>query len=114
MSGDLFVASIGRINAALKASLGARPELKRALLDFGSVNFIDVSAADELLALIKELQGTGITVAFSRVRDPVRDDMRLAGIEEIVGPGNFYERTTDGVLAWQRHGSCLGVAFGKP
>jgi hypothetical protein len=36
------------------------------------------------------------------VRDAVRDDMRLAGIEEIVAPNNFYERTTDAVRDWQR------------
>jgi sulfate permease, SulP family len=34
------------------------------------------------------------------VRDVVRDDMRLAGIEAIVGPSNFHERITDGVRAW--------------
>jgi STAS domain len=69
------------------------------------VNFIDISAADELLSLIKELQSRGITVAFARVRDVVRDDMRLAGIERIVGPSNFHERTTDGVRAWHGQGS---------
>jgi len=36
------------------------------------------------------------------VRDVVRDDMRLAGIEPIVGANSFYERITDGVTAWQR------------
>ena len=79
--------------------------IKRVLLDFGPVNFIDVSACDELLRLIKELQSRGITFAFARVRDVVRDDMRLAGIEAIVGPLNFYERITDGVRAWQQYDS---------
>lgn len=79
--------------------------MKRVLLDFTPVNFIDISAADELLSLIKELQNRDITVAFVRVRDVVRDDMQLAGIEAIVGPSNFYERTTDGVRAWQGQGS---------
>ena len=51
------------------------------------------------------LQSRGISVAFARVRDAVRDDMRLAGIEAVVGPDNFYERTTDGVRAWQRQGT---------
>ena len=46
------------------------------------VNFIDISAADELLSLIKELQSRGITVAFARVRDVVRDDMRLVGLRK--------------------------------
>jgi sulfate permease, SulP family len=105
IGGDLFFASIGHMSAALKASLAGRPEVKRVLLEFTPVNFIDISAAGELLSLIKELQNRGITVAFARVRDSVRDDMRLAGIEAIVGPSNFHERTTDGVRAWQGQGS---------
>ena len=103
--GDLFFASIGHMSTALKASLAARPDVKRVLLDCTAVNFIDVSASDELLGLIKELQKIGITVAFVRMRDAVRDDMRPAGIEAMVGPDNFYDRTTDGVRAWQQQGS---------
>ena len=102
VGGDLFFASIGHMSAALKASLAARPDVKRVLLGFDPVNFIDISAGDELLSLIKELQTRGITVAFVRVRYSVRDDMRRAGIEAIVGPSNFHERITDGVRAWQR------------
>ena len=105
MGGDLFFASIEHMSTALKASLAARPDVKRVLLDCAAVNFIDVSAGDELLGLIKELQKMGITVAFVRVRDAVRDDMKRAGIEAVVGAGNFYERATDGVRAWQQQGS---------
>jgi MFS superfamily sulfate permease-like transporter len=79
--------------------------VKRVLLDCDSVNFIDVSAGDELLGLIKALQKTGIAVAFVRVRDSVRDDMRRAEIELAVGRANFFERTTDGVRAWQKQSS---------
>lgn len=104
IGGELFFASIGYMSATLKASVAARPNVKRVLLDFTPVNFIEVTAADEMLVLIKELQKKGVTVAFARVRDSVRADMRLAGIEALVGPNNFYERTTEGVLAWQ--GQC--------
>ncbi|MGB8514224.1 MAG: SulP family inorganic anion transporter, partial [Pseudolabrys sp.] len=103
IGGDLFFASIGHVRETLQASLDARPEVKRVLLDFGPVNFIDVTASDELLSLIKELKNQGITVAFARVRDVVRDDMRLARREATVGPSNFYERITDGVRAWQQY-----------
>jgi MFS superfamily sulfate permease-like transporter len=82
--------------------LAERAETKWLLLDFGSVDFIDVSASDELLSLIEELKSQGITVAFARVRDVVRDDMRLARIETAVSASNFYERITDGVQAWQK------------
>ena len=99
IGGDLFFASVGHVSEALKASLAARPDVKRVLLDFGPVNFMDISASDELLSLIKKLQSQGVTLAFARVRDVVRDDMRLAGIEAIVGVTNFHERITDGVRA---------------
>jgi high affinity sulfate transporter 1 len=103
MGGDMFFASIGHLNEGLKAALAAsRPPAKHVLLDAGSVNFIDSSACDALLNIIKELQGQGITLAFARVRDRVRESMRLRGIEAVVGPANFHERVTDGVRAWQQ------------
>ena len=102
VGGDLFFASIGQIRTALEASLARRPDVKRVLLDCASVNFIDVSGGDELLGIIKELQKMGITVGFVRMRDDVRDGMKRAGIEAFVGPGNFYDRATDGVRAWQQ------------
>jgi sulfate permease, SulP family len=101
ISGDLFFASVRRVSEELKAALAARPQVKRVLLDCSAVNTIDVTAADELLHLVKKLQNQGIVVAFARVRDAIRDDMRLAGIEAIVGPQSFYERITDGVRALQ-------------
>jgi SulP family sulfate permease len=105
IGGDLFFASIGHMGAALKATLAERPDVKRVLLDCASVNFMDVSAGDELLGFIKALHKTGIAVAFVRVRDAVRDDMRRAEIEAAVGGANFFERTTDGVRAWQQQSS---------
>jgi high affinity sulfate transporter 1 len=101
--GDLFFASIGHLTIGLKAALAvSRPQPAQVLLDADSVNFIDTSAADALLILIQELQSQGVTFAFARVRDEVRERMQLAGIENIVGPTNFYERVTDGVRAWQK------------
>lgn len=103
VGGDLYFASVGQMGVLLNNALAEiRPPVKHVLLDFSSVNFIDVSACDELLKFIKELQGQGITIAFARVRDAVRDNMQLGGIEALVGSANFHERITDGVRAWQR------------
>jgi len=100
--GDLFFASISHFEEGLMAALAAaRPPARHVLLDVDSVNFIDTSACDALLDLIKELQGQGITVSFARMRDQVRDTIRLAGIEAAVGAINFHERVTDGVRAWR-------------
>ena len=101
--GDLFFASIGHLDQGLKAALAThRPPARQLLLDADSVNFIDTSACDAVLNVIKELQSQGIIFAFARVRDEVREQMRLGGIEAAVGSTNFHERVTDGVRAWQQ------------
>jgi len=103
VGGDLFFASAGRMRVSLNSALAEiRPQVKHVLLNFSSVNFIDVSACDELLAFIKELQSQGFTIAFARVRDTVRQDMQLGGIEAVVDSASFYERVTDGVHTWNR------------
>jgi MFS superfamily sulfate permease-like transporter len=101
--GDLFFASVGHFEEGLKAALAeSRPPASHVLVDAGSVNFIDTSACDATLNAIKELQSQGITFAFARVRDEVRERMRMGGIEAIVGGSTkFHERVTDGVRAWQ-------------
>jgi anti-anti-sigma regulatory factor len=71
------------------------------LLDTEGVSFLDISAADELLVFIRKLQRQGLTVTFARVRDSVRERMRVAGIEAAIGSGNFHDRITDGVRAYQ-------------
>jgi SulP family sulfate permease len=101
--GDLFFASIGHLDEGLKAAAAAsRPPAKHILLDADSVDFIDTSASDALSNVIRQLQSQGITFAFARVRDSVRERMRLGGVEAAVDPANFHERVTDGVRAWQQ------------
>ena len=111
--GDLFFASIGHLGDGLKAVLAAsHPPVNHVLVDAEAVNIIDVSASDALRNLIQELQSQGITFAIARVRDHVRECMRLAGLEAMVGSANFHERVTDGVLAWQQREAPDGVSPG--
>jgi sulfate permease, SulP family len=101
--GDPFFASIGHLLKGLKTALATnRPPAGHVLLDADSVNFIDTSACDALLDAINELQSQEISFAFARVRDEVREVMRLGGIEAVVDATNFYERVTDGVRAWEQ------------
>jgi SulP family sulfate permease len=108
--GDLFFASVGHLGDGLKAAVAAsRPPTKHVLLDAESVNLIDTSACDALLTMIQELKRQGISFAFARVRDPVREQMRLGDVEAVVGSTNFHERVTDGVRAWQQQEAIDGV-----
>jgi SulP family sulfate permease len=114
IGGELFFASIGHLDAGLKAAVVAsRPAAKHVLLDADSVDFIDTSACDALLNSIKELQSQGITFAFVRVRDEVRERLRLGGVEAVVGSANFYERVTDGVRAWQHQDGLDALSAGR-
>jgi MFS superfamily sulfate permease-like transporter len=114
VGGDLFFASIGHLDEGLKAALAAsRPLAKHVLLDADSVNFADTTGCDALLNVIKELQSRGITFAFGRVRDEVRERLRLGGVEAAVGSANFYERVTDGMRAWQGQESVDGLSAGR-
>jgi high affinity sulfate transporter 1 len=111
--GELFFASIGHLDDELKAALGAsRPPAQCVLVDAEAVNLMDVSACDTLLTIIRELQGQGITFAIARVRDDIREGLRLGGVEAAVGPANFHERVTDGVRAWQQREASQGVSPG--
>jgi high affinity sulfate transporter 1 len=107
--GALFFASVGGFERELKAALAqSRPPARQVLIDGSSITFVDTSAADELLRLIKDLQSQDITVAFARVRDPIRDVLERAGIVEAVGTAAFHDRVTDGVRAFL--GSAGGLA----
>ena len=113
--GDLFFASIGHLEEGLKGALAAsRPAIMHILLDADSVNFIDTSACDALSNVIRQLRSQGITFAFARVRDSVREQMRFAGVETVVEPANFHERVTDGVRAWQQRERSDAVPAGPP
>jgi len=114
VGGDLFFASIGHLDDGLKAALAAsRPPANHVLLDADSVNFADTTGCDALLSAIKELQSRGITFAFARVRDEVRERLRLAGVEAAIGPAHFYERVTDGVRAWRGQEQVDGLSAGR-
>ena len=114
VGGDMFFASIGHFDEGLKAALAAsRPPAKHVLVDADSVNFIDTSGCDAALSTIKELQSQGITFAFARVRDEVRERLRLGGVEAVVGSANFYERVTDGVRAWQHQDGLDTLSAGR-
>jgi high affinity sulfate transporter 1 len=97
-AGDLFFASYGKFERDLKAAVAhSRPPVRRVLIDASVISFIDSSARDGLRSLATTLKAEGVTLAFARVRDPVRRFLARAGVVDVVGPDAFYDRITDGV-----------------
>ena len=99
--GELFFASVGRLDRELRTAIAqAKPAVREVLLDSSAITFIDVSASDSLQRLIRDLKAMRISVAFARVRDPVRASLQQAGVVDAVGADAFYDRLTDGVEAF--------------
>ena len=61
---------------------------------------MDTAGVDQLIKLHGDLKRVGIELAFAEVRDPVRDMMRRAGAEEVVGAEDFYGSVDEGVRAF--------------
>jgi high affinity sulfate transporter 1 len=99
--GSLFFASIDQFVREARAALAqSQPPARQVLIDGSSITFVDSSATDGLLTLIQQLKKQGVAVAFARVRDPIREKLKQAGIVDAVGADAFYDRLTDGVRAF--------------
>jgi sulfate permease, SulP family len=83
----------------------ADPPVKCLLLDAEAIPDIDTTAADTLKELHQELQENGTQLAIARANKPLRETMRLTGLENLIGVNNFYPSVRNGVEACQdRHG----------
>jgi len=51
---------------------------------------LDVTTADMVASLVRDMQERGITLAFAQVRGPVRDRLRRMGLMEAVSEGGIY------------------------
>jgi high affinity sulfate transporter 1 len=77
----------------------------RVLINAETMNDIDTTGTDQLINLLERLEKNGIDLAFAKVKDPVREMMRLSGAEEAIGTDKFYASVSDGVRAFIREGN---------
>ena len=98
---SLFFASANHFGEDLQARLAAAVEpVRQVLIDAETINLLDTTAAEMLLELKTSLGPKGITLAFARVRDPIKDKMALAGVVDAVGDDHFYDTLLEGVEAF--------------
>ncbi len=97
----VFFANANHFAEVLERAIGAADgSVKAVLVDAEPANMIDSTSCDMLVKLHSELAAKGIVLAFARMRDPVRDMLRRAGVEAAVGADRFFDRITDGVNAY--------------
>ncbi|WP_051534466.1 SulP family inorganic anion transporter [Deefgea rivuli] len=79
------------------------PNLKCIIIDAQAIVKLDVSAAEQLQALIGELELQNIRMKWARCNRPLRDDLTRFGITAVLGDGAIYAHLDDAVAAfhWQ-------------
>ena len=78
----------------------AETKVKQVLVNAETMNNIDTTGTDQLIALRENLEKDGIQLCFAKVKDRVREMMRLSGAEEAIGLENFYASVSEGVRAF--------------
>jgi high affinity sulfate transporter 1 len=95
---DFFEKEIRRHIAEQTAATGV--PVQRVLINAETMNDIDTTGTDHLTDLYESLETDGIEIALAKVKDPVRDMLRLSGAEEAIGADNFYPSVSAGVRAF--------------
>ena len=84
------------------AALDAEPEPPRWFLLNAEANVeIDSTAAETLEALHAELDRRGIVLALARVKQDLRDDLRRAGLLELIGEERIFATLPTAVAAFR-------------
>jgi SulP family sulfate permease len=111
LDGQLFFANAGVAVDRLNESLNITEPLPRVVVwDLEMTIDLDVTAAETLLRLVRQLRASGRDIVFARVRDPVRDVFRRCGLLALVGEDHLFLTVDDAVhdclqkrLAEQQH-----------
>jgi SulP family sulfate permease len=98
----LFFANAPYLMAQIRDLVSSADQpIRCLLLDMEAVPDIDTTAADTLKEIYQELEGKGITLAIARANKHLRETMRLTGLEDLIGAGNFFPSIRSGVKAFK-------------
>lgn len=87
ITGPIFFGALSELNAASEKMLGC----DKLILSFHGVPGIDVSGAQHLLNLCREMNARGKTVIFCGVCKEVKSYLDRAGVTEIAGEAAFFD-----------------------
>jgi SulP family sulfate permease len=100
----LFFANAPYLMAQIRDLISTSTQpIKCLILDAEAIPDIDTTAVDTLKQIHQELLGKGITLAIARANRPLRETMRLTGLEDLIGAKNFYPSIRTGVEAFKEH-----------
>ncbi|HEY3517185.1 MAG TPA: sulfate permease [Gammaproteobacteria bacterium] len=97
----LFFANAELFRQRLLEAVAQSPTpVKRLIVAAEPVTSIDVTSADMLAELHRELTASGIEVRFAEMKDPVKDKLKRFGLFDTIGAASFYPTVGSSVDAY--------------
>lgn len=88
---SLYFANIPYMKEKLEElEIESGKNLEQVIIDAIGINEVDASALHALKELTDDYEKRGIDVIFAGVKGPVRDLFERSGLEEVIGPEQFY------------------------
>ncbi|NTX13889.1 sulfate permease [Myxococcus sp. CA056] len=101
----MFFANARHLREQLRALVArAKPPVKEVVLDASAVFDLDVTAADGLEKLRRELEAQGIVLVIADANAPLRGMLRRTGMMERLGEENVYLTVEAAVARFQKRG----------
>ncbi|GAA5521880.1 STAS domain-containing protein [Aliifodinibius salicampi] len=95
---SLYFANIPYMKEKLEElEIESGKNLEQVIIDAIGINEVEASTRHALKELTEEYESGGIDVIFTGVKGPVRDIFKRSGLEDIIGPSQFYLNITRAV-----------------
>jgi sulfate permease, SulP family len=96
----LFFANAGYVKGRVREALhGAPTPVRWFVFDAEALTYVDATGVDALESLVRSLREEGITFVFARVKGPMRQALRDAGVLDLVGERHLYPTVRAAVAA---------------
>lgn len=95
--GALRFVNVSYFEDALLQLLEKNPEMSHVLVNSGGINAIDASGVEMLRNLLRRLGSSGISLAFSEIKEQVRDVMDRTGLTGEIGEENIFPTDSSAV-----------------
>ncbi|MCB9763200.1 MAG: solute carrier family 26 protein [Alphaproteobacteria bacterium] len=93
----LWFGNVAALRAHVDEALNAEPAPRAFVLDMSAVNDVDASGVEALEELVDELERQDIALILVRVKGPVLDVLRRAGLVDHLGPARIAETVREAV-----------------
>lgn len=99
----LLFSNCNRFSERIHTLIANAPSpVKCLLLDAQAITDIDITAAEALMALHKELTFKGISVKVAHANRPLRNVFAIAGVSEELTPGSFFHSVHECIEHFQK------------